>query len=87
MPRAGSAYVYSYVTMGEFVAFIIGWTLILEYVIGTASVVRALSMYIDKLTNYTMQNAFTSAAPIHVEFMSPYPDFFAFSITLVFSGD
>ncbi|XP_076290578.1 cationic amino acid transporter 2 isoform X1 [Lasioglossum baleicum] len=86
VPRAGSAYVYSYVTVGEFTAFLIGWTLILEYVIGSASVVRGLSTYVDALFNNTMRNAFESAAHMDVDHLSSYPDFFAFGVTLIFSA-
>jgi basic amino acid/polyamine antiporter, APA family len=38
IPVAGSAYTYSYATMGEFVAWIIGWDLVLEYAVGAATV-------------------------------------------------
>ncbi|XP_076167218.1 high affinity cationic amino acid transporter 1 isoform X2 [Ptiloglossa arizonensis] len=86
VPRAGSAYVYSYVTMGEFTAFLIGWTLILEYVLGSASVVRGLSTYVDPLFNYSMRNAFESVAHIDNAHISSYPDFFAFGVTLIFSA-
>ncbi|XP_011860141.1 PREDICTED: high affinity cationic amino acid transporter 1 isoform X3 [Vollenhovia emeryi] len=86
VPRAGSAYIYSYVTMGEFVAFLMGWTLILEYVIGSASVVRALSTYVDVLFNNTMRNSLESVMPMNVSSLSSYPDFFALGVTLIFSG-
>ena len=49
IPIAGSAYTYSYATMGEFVAWIIGWDLILEYGVGAATVGIAWSEYFNKL--------------------------------------
>ncbi|KAK4311748.1 hypothetical protein Pmani_016779 [Petrolisthes manimaculis] len=85
VPKAGSAYVYTYICVGEFVAFIIGWNLILEYVIGTASVASAYSGYIDKLANYTISNTLIDVMPFKSDFLGDYPDFLAFSLTLVLS--
>jgi APA family basic amino acid/polyamine antiporter len=48
IPVAGSAYTYSYATMGEFIAWIIGWDLILEYGVGAATVGIAWSEYFNK---------------------------------------
>uniref|UniRef100_A0A1B6M8U7 Cationic amino acid transporter C-terminal domain-containing protein n=2 Tax=Graphocephala atropunctata TaxID=36148 RepID=A0A1B6M8U7_9HEMI len=85
VPKAGSAYVYSYVTVGELAAFIIGWNLILEYIIGAASVARGLSNYIDSLSGKVMSHALTEAMPIRVPWLSPYPDFLSFTFILVVS--
>jgi basic amino acid/polyamine antiporter, APA family len=49
IPIAGSAYTYAYATMGEFVAWIIGWALIMEYALGAATVSIAWSEYLNKL--------------------------------------
>ncbi|HET9501957.1 MAG TPA: amino acid permease [Hymenobacter sp.] len=49
IPIAGSAYTYAYTTMGEFVAWIIGWALIMEYALGAATVSIAWSEYLNKL--------------------------------------
>jgi len=49
IPIAGSAYAYSYVTMGEMIAWIIGWALIMEYALGAATVSIAWSEYLNKL--------------------------------------
>lgn len=49
MSKAGSAYAYTYATLGEFWGFVIGWNMILEYIIGNASLSRGLSNYIDSI--------------------------------------
>ncbi|MEO6329439.1 MAG: amino acid permease [Ginsengibacter sp.] len=48
IPVAGSAYTYSYATMGEFIAWIIGWDLVLEYAVGAATVGISWSRYLIK---------------------------------------
>lgn len=48
IPVAGSAYTYSYATMGEFIAWIIGWDLVLEYALGAATVAVSWSQYVTK---------------------------------------
>jgi len=49
IPIAGSAYTYSYATMGEFIAWIIGWDLCLEYAVGAATVSIAWSEYFNRV--------------------------------------
>lgn len=49
IPIAGSAYAYAYVTMGEFMAWIIGWALVLEYALASATVSIAWSEYLNNL--------------------------------------
>ncbi len=49
IPQAGSAYAYSYATLGELVAWIIGWDLILEYAVGNIAVAIAWSGYFKSL--------------------------------------
>lgn len=86
VPRVGSAYTFSYVTIGEFCAFVIGWNLLLEYIIATSSVARAWSSYLDaSLLNDIIRNTTTmgigklSASGI----IAHYPDFLAFLLILV----
>jgi APA family basic amino acid/polyamine antiporter len=52
IPVAGSAYTYSYATMGEFVAWIIGWDLVLEYAVGAATVAIAWAEYLNRVLEW-----------------------------------
>nr|KAI8737399.1 cationic amino acid transporter 3 [Biomphalaria glabrata] len=53
---SGSAYMYTYVTVGELSAFVIGWGLIVEYVIGTAAASVALSETFHSITEHAISN-------------------------------
>jgi basic amino acid/polyamine antiporter, APA family len=52
IPVAGSAYTYSYATMGELIAWIIGWDLVIEYAVGAATVAIAWSEYFNRVLEW-----------------------------------
>ena len=80
----GSAYTYSYVTVGEIWAFFIGWNLILEYMIGTAADAAALSGSFDYaigfyVRNWTLENIGAFKTP----YLGDYPDILSFVFTII----
>src|SRR4051812_31058102 len=52
VPVAGSAYTFSYATFGEFLAWIIGWDLVLEFAVGGAAVAKGWSIYLQTVLGY-----------------------------------
>ncbi len=54
IPIAGSAYTYAYTTMGELIAWVIGWALIMEYALGAATVAIAWSEYLNNLLGHAI---------------------------------
>lgn len=84
--KAGSAYVYIYSSLGEIWAFIIGWNMILEYVIGTASLGRASSEYIDSIVGGAIRKfIIDNIGQFQASGLGSYPDFLAFILVLLVS--
>ncbi|XP_061242623.1 cationic amino acid transporter 3-like [Bos javanicus] len=87
VPRSGSTYFYSYVTMGQVYAFIIGWNSILLLVTGSASLARASSYIFDSLIgnhiSQSLQESFSLQLPYS---LATYADFFALGLVLLMTG-
>ncbi|KAA0200807.1 Cationic amino acid transporter [Fasciolopsis buskii] len=86
IPKAGSAYTYTYVAGGEFLAFVVGWSMILEYVLSVASVARGWSGTVDAMVSHAISNGTMNAIgrfPRDAEFLGDYPDFIGSLLILI----
>ncbi|XP_014789345.1 cationic amino acid transporter 3 isoform X3 [Octopus bimaculoides] len=84
LPRAGAAYFYSYVTVGELCGFVVGWNILLDYMIAAAAGGKVWGQYLDNILNNTIQRYLDqrlgwSPGPG----MDTHPDVMALSIVLI----
>ncbi|HEV2778002.1 MAG TPA: amino acid permease [Actinophytocola sp.] len=64
VPVAGSAYTFSYATFGEFLAWVIGWDLVLEFAVGAAAVAKGWSVYLQTVLGYIFGDSVTTSTKI-----------------------
>ncbi|KAK0393244.1 hypothetical protein QR680_000114 [Steinernema hermaphroditum] len=83
-PKAGSAYTYTYIGVGELWAFVIGWNIVLEHMLGAAAVARSWSGYLDSLLGQAIKNStITNLGQLNnSSFFGDYPDLVAFVVVI-----
>ncbi|KAH8849678.1 Cationic amino acid transporter 4 [Schistosoma japonicum] len=89
IPKAGSAYVYTYFIMGEFPAFITGWAILLEYILGISLVARCWSSMLDSIANnqismWAINNVGRLSHPGGI--LAEYYDFVGVSLIIILSS-
>ncbi|XP_037679587.1 cationic amino acid transporter 4-like isoform X4 [Choloepus didactylus] len=86
VPHKASAYLLTYVSMGELWAFLVGWDMLRMYLIGSATAAWAWSSYLDAMFSHHISNFFKTYLGVwQVPFLAPYPEFLAATILLLSS--
>ncbi|XP_076811139.1 cationic amino acid transporter 4-like isoform X2 [Clavelina lepadiformis] len=85
IPVAGSAYQFTYLSVGEFWAFLIGWNVALEHTIYVAAIAKTCSGYLDGLAGDAISNYMNQTLHMDGKFVANYPDFLAAGFILFFA--
>lgn len=83
VPRTGYAYAYCYAGVGELIAFLVGWNLLLGAMLGIASVASGMSSYIDTLVDGKIKITLADCMAINIPYLTSSPDFLALGIIVL----